>query len=252
MTLILAAHVGGHFAVTTADTRQTHKITEIKLNGEVNTYGPIQEIKEVQNKAIFLTENVMFAGAGQSCIIEYIREKLIEMTSESSGLELAAYHLQLIIESIRERNAKMKDDFKKDDLYFLHAIEGDDTFAVVLNGFCEDDSCGFAYFISGQKETVFIDAEEDEYQYLMWSPSLHYTEQKEKFFDMDIRRDDLDVLVNQMAKVHTIISYLEPDYVSPTFKCKVLKRKQNSGKIKQKEKVIETNQWYEELGLNKK
>lgn len=253
MTLVIAAHVGGKFCITTADTRTTYFSGRTFLDGTTyNTSDEPVDSDDKSEKVIFLTDKVMFTGAGQKNLIEYVRNKLLKKVEQSDCLITAMTYLDEIIVEIRERNKKAKTDFMEDDLFFLQSLDTEDSFGVLLNGFDEFGGCGFAYYIAGyDEEVLYQESPEGEYSYAMWAPTGDYSEKKDHFFDIPVTGDKegFDMLFNQMVKVHAVVSHLEPVVVSPVCKYKVLKYKPKKDKFIKKIGEIDTSELYEEMQL---
>lgn len=243
MTLVMAACVGGSFCITTGDTRTVYHSATYDDMGNIEIEDEILEKTDDATKVWFLSEYVMFCAAGKSDIINHIRKELQKRISSKDPLLQCSTILQDIIEEMRKE--------KKSPFYF-HFLNEDEHFAIVLNGFEYNGTCGFAYFISGQdNETQIRYTKKGEYDYIMLAPSEDYNNKKDEFLAAKVQanKKGLKETLNRMIKVHTVISFLQPDEVSRVCDYKILewKKKYNRAKSKQGSKNVET--FYKKMNL---
>ncbi|MFB6467666.1 hypothetical protein ACE38V_12820 [Cytobacillus sp. Hz8] len=240
MTLVMAVNVGGSFCITTGDTRTIY-LQSYESEGKLEIDKNINKKANDAKKSIFISDYVMFCAAGNSDISIYIRDELLKRANRSTTLIKST----LIIDDIVKEMKK-----EKNPPFFYRFLDEPDRFAVVLNGFNDDGESGFAYLISGYEETGYRTVEKGEYDHILLSPSGDYNEKKQQLLGKEMASGNIGLVraLNRMFKVHTTISYLQPNEVSSECDYKIIEWRKNKPKRKQGKKDVSL--FYEKMELS--
>ncbi|MGF9977101.1 hypothetical protein [Viridibacillus arvi] len=215
MTLILASHVGKSFCITTGDTLTAFREYEFNIDGSF--YRQSEEIVEVTKdaqKATLISDYVLWGAAGSSDIIGHIKKELMRLTDPEDSLLTVTLTLDSIIKEMRVANEKKRESNVTLPCYYQF-LDTDDEFVILLNGFEYNGKSGFSWYISGHD------------------------------------KEGLKKILNQFIKVHTLLSFYEPNRVSEICEYKVLKWRSKKEKPKLIEESIDVSKYYDELGLTK-
>jgi hypothetical protein len=130
MTLIVNLGVGGLLTAVTSDTRQ---VMSLKMGG----FNKSWRIEDAENKAVRLTDTVLFAGGGANRLVDRVKAELAERVTEND--DLSACHVKF---------SKVIDDQVNHSDEFQYMIEDDEYFAqIFLTGFNHDGTSGHSSYM---------------------------------------------------------------------------------------------------------
>ncbi|WP_217587002.1 hypothetical protein [Lentibacillus saliphilus] len=221
MTLVLNAGIGGLFVIMTSDFRRT--LAERHIDYEklsISNYETAEKTKSTDGKpkVYRLTDKVMAATGGIESPGKYVLDQLKKRVKTHHDLTDCKAILELVLFKCRAENK------------IFHVNE---AVSLLMSGFYNDGSIGYAGFISGEEVDVFEQkAAADEYLYNMITPDKKYLENipelftipeifdEEKSFLNNVHPSELSnkilkMMTEHLKKIHSYIAGQHTVDVSP-------------------------------------
>jgi len=244
MTLIMSVAYKDEFAFITSDSRvikQSYRLSDFK-----RTDKKAEKAEISCEKAIKLTDFVLFSSGGNAMLGELIEDEMKKRITSDSDLSECTSILRNIIQEFRERKGKnnQKGLLNKPSLS-LNFLDVPEYFGCCMTGFYKNGGTGMTTFGSG-KDTVPEEnfSSNESYPIFLFAPTNDYQEMGRGYFILPTDKQTINDFLDTAVILHATISYVQSNAVSPDCNAYILLKKPNKIKPEFVSRVIDTEPFH--------
>lgn len=251
MSLVIGMSYRDEFVIVANDSKVTIQMYDLKTSEP--SFNEIIETDLTSEKVHLITSKVLLSTTGDMATADLIGKELYKRVNSENDLEECADILQTLIRDLKEGLVKDLSKEETDAVWFLKSISG---FTCNLFGFFHNGISGSVDFQISDSDVTFEMLESSMvkgYPIIIQSPDPERDRENfNKYLSLPYEEQTLDNFVNRFVTIHAHLSSIHKG-VSTDCKFHILYKDGNDGnKIKYHKQTVETEDFYNELGLNKK